>query len=84
VRGKWFEVNDLNHSATDAPYKVDKDPGNVLKLNETGKFVVKQLFKCNSVHIIFIKLATFLNSCKSHFSIILNMGLGEENRIKLK
>jgi hypothetical protein len=19
VRGKWFEVNDLNHSATDAP-----------------------------------------------------------------
>jgi hypothetical protein len=20
VRGKWFEVNDLNYSATDAPY----------------------------------------------------------------
>jgi hypothetical protein len=22
VRGKWFEVNDLNHSATDAPFVV--------------------------------------------------------------
>jgi hypothetical protein len=29
VRGKWFEVNDLNHSATDAPQKSiknDKEP----------------------------------------------------------
>jgi hypothetical protein len=24
-RGKWFEVNDLNHSATDAPGKLIKD-----------------------------------------------------------
>jgi hypothetical protein len=24
VRGKWFEVNDLNHSATDAPYNINE------------------------------------------------------------
>jgi hypothetical protein len=42
VRGKWFEVNDLNHSATDAPVNVrdlvelTKD---YAKTTETNEFI---------------------------------------------
>jgi hypothetical protein len=34
VRGKWFEVNDLNHSATDAPLGLFETMGrkNILQI----------------------------------------------------
>jgi hypothetical protein len=38
VRGKWFEVNDLNHSATDAPriYWYDR---NIISIDITGNII---------------------------------------------
>jgi hypothetical protein len=37
VRGKWFEVNDLNHSATDAPSTKDKNIHASAKPSEHNK-----------------------------------------------